>query len=114
MREPDSGTRRTAEAYLAERDVDPPRLILGSNGAVIAGAAAGLGAALVSRDAVRGELRDESLVIVDAPGTPLRRSWHAVTGVTPTATTRLFVAHLLAAPDWRPGPAAGPVRVQNT
>lgn len=105
MREPGSGTRRTAEAYLAERDVAPPQLILGSNGAVIAGAAAGLGAALVSHDAVRGELRDRALVIVDAPGTPLRRSWHAVTGTVPTATTRLFVSHLLAAPSWRPGPA---------
>ncbi|MEV5411308.1 LysR substrate-binding domain-containing protein [Thermopolyspora sp. NPDC052614] len=102
MREPGSGTRLTAEAYLAERDVRPPWLVLGSNGAVIAGAAAGLGAAMVSRDAVRDKLRDGSLVIVNAPGTPLRRDWHAVAGATPTATTRLFVAHLLTDPDWRP------------
>ncbi|REE95390.1 LysR substrate-binding domain-containing protein [Thermomonospora umbrina] len=106
MREPGSGTRRTAEAYLAERDADPPQLVLGSNGAVIAGAAAGLGAALVSRDAVGPELADGRLVVVDAPGMPLHRPWHAVAGVAPTATTRLFIDHLLEAPGWRPAARA--------
>jgi DNA-binding transcriptional LysR family regulator len=101
LREPGSGTRVTAEAYLAEHDAAPPRLVLGSNGAVIAGAAAGLGAALVSRDAVRAELGAGRLVVIEAPGTPMRRPWHAVAGPAPTATTRLFVDHLLAAPGWR-------------
>jgi LysR family transcriptional regulator, low CO2-responsive transcriptional regulator len=102
LREPGSGTRATAEAYLAEHDAAPPTLVLGSNGAVIAGAAAGLGAALVSRDAVRAELGAGRLVVIEAPGTPLRRAWHAVAGAAPTATTRLFVDHLLSAPGWRP------------
>jgi DNA-binding transcriptional LysR family regulator len=101
LREPGSGTRVTAEAYLAERDVSPPTLMLGSNGAVVAGAAAGLGAALVSRDAVRAELAAGRLVIIDAPGTPLDRPWQAVAGPSPTATTQLFVSHLLASPDWQ-------------
>lgn len=101
MREPGSGTRATAETYLAEREAHPPQLVLGSNGAVIAGVAAGLGAALVSRDAVGAELADGRLVAIDAPGTPLRRPWHAVAGTSPTATTRLFVTHLLEAPGWR-------------
>jgi DNA-binding transcriptional LysR family regulator len=100
MREPGSGTRVTAEAYLAERDAAPPELVLGSNGAVIAGAAAGLGAALLSRDAIGAELADGRLQIIDAPGTPLHRPWHAVAGPLPTAPTRLFVDHLLAAPGW--------------
>ncbi|MFI6516073.1 LysR substrate-binding domain-containing protein [Spirillospora sp. NPDC050679] len=100
MREPGSGTRATAEAYLAERDVAPPRLVLGSNGAVIAGAAAGLGVALLSRDAVGAHLADGRLVVIDAPGAPLHRPWHAVAGAAPTATTMLFVAHLLEAPGW--------------
>jgi DNA-binding transcriptional LysR family regulator len=102
LREPGSGTRVTAEAYLAEHDVSPPTLVLGSNGAVVAGAAAGLGAALVSRDAVRAELADGRLTVVKAPGTPLSRPWHAVAGPVVTATTRLFLDHLLAAPDWHP------------
>ncbi|MFC9972934.1 LysR substrate-binding domain-containing protein [Spirillospora sp. NPDC127200] len=100
MREPGSGTRATAEAYLAEHDVAPPRLVLGSNGAVVAGAAAGLGVALLSRDAVGAHLADGRLVVIDAPGAPLHRPWHAVAGAAPTATTMLFVAHLLGAPDW--------------
>ena len=104
MREPGSGTRATAEAYLAEREADPPQLVLGSNGAVIAGAAAGLGAALVSRDAVGAELKAGRLVVIDAPGTPLHRPWHAVCGATPTATTRLFIEHLLEDPAWSPAP----------
>ncbi|GLW67295.1 LysR family transcriptional regulator [Actinomadura rubrobrunea] len=102
MREPGSGTRATAEAYLAERGAAPPRLVLGSNGAVIAGAAAGLGVALVSRDAVGAHLADGRLVVVDAPGMPLDRPWHAVAGTTVTPTTRLFVRHLLDAPGWTP------------
>ncbi|WP_395106134.1 LysR family transcriptional regulator [Actinomadura sp. SCN-SB] len=100
MREPGSGVRATAETYLAERDATPPSLVLGSNGAVIAGAAAGLGVTLVSRDAIGTELATGRLVIVDAPGTPLDRPWHAVSGATPTPTTLLFVEHLLGAPGW--------------
>jgi DNA-binding transcriptional LysR family regulator len=101
LRESGSGTRVTAEAYLAERDVSPPTLMLGSNGAVVAGAAAGLGAALVSRDAVRTELAAGLLVVIDAPGTPLDRPWHAVADPSPTATTQLFVSHLLSSPEWQ-------------
>jgi len=100
MREPGSGTRATAETYLADQDATPPQLVLGSNGAVIAGAAAGLGAALVSRDAIPAELSAGRLVIIDSPGTPLHRPWHATSGAAPTATTRLFVDHLLEAPGW--------------
>ncbi|WP_037558952.1 LysR substrate-binding domain-containing protein [Spirillospora albida] len=106
MREPGSGTRATADAYLAEREVAPPRLVLGSNGAVVAGAAAGLGVALVSRDAVGAELDAGHLVVVDAPGMPLDRPWHAVAGPAPTATTLLFVRHLLEAPGWTPATGA--------
>ncbi|GAA4072461.1 MULTISPECIES: LysR substrate-binding domain-containing protein [Actinomadura] len=102
MREPGSGTRATAEAYLADRAAAPPRLVLGSNGAVIAGAAAGLGVALVSRDAVGAELAGGRLVVVDAPGMPLDRPWHAVAGTTLTPTARLFVRHLTDAPGWTP------------
>ncbi|MBI1759373.1 MAG: LysR family transcriptional regulator [Actinobacteria bacterium] len=104
LREPGSGTRATVEAYLAEQEADPPRLVLGSTGAVVAGAIAGLGVALVSRDGVRADLAAGRLVPVPAPGLPLRRPWHAVAGPTPTGTTRLFVDHLLAEdgrPRWR-------------
>lgn len=100
LREQGSGTRITAEAYLTSLDVAPPQLVLGSNGAVVAGAVAELGAALVSRDAVTEQLGDGRLVAVPTPGTPLRRPWHAVTGAYSGAATWLFVRHLWAA-GWR-------------
>ena len=107
LREAGSGTRSTTEAFLESRDADPPRLTLGSNGAVVAGAVAGLGITLVSRDAVIRELQAGELVVLDVEGTPLVRPYHAVTRPEPTATTQLFLEHLLEAgddygPAWRP------------
>jgi DNA-binding transcriptional LysR family regulator len=105
LREAGSGTRATCEALLAGWEVDPPRLTLGSNGAVVAGAAAGLGATLVSGDAVARLLAEGGLVVVKAPGTPLRRPWHAVTAGLEQASTTLLIDHLLQSADpggWRP------------
>ena len=96
MREAGSGTRETCETLLASLDVEPPTLTLGSNGAVVAGAAGGLGVTLVSRDAVRGLLAAGDVVEVAVPQTPMRRPWHAVTYARPTAATEVLVAHLLA------------------
>lgn len=95
LREPGSGTRATLEGLLARGDVDPPLLTLGSNGAVAAGTVEGLGMTLISRDAVGDHLEQGSLEVVPLAGTPLRRPWHAVTHQIATATTELFVAHLL-------------------
>ncbi|MGH3939580.1 MAG: LysR substrate-binding domain-containing protein [Pseudonocardiaceae bacterium] len=100
LREQGSGTRATVETYLKSQDVTPPQLVLGSNGAVVAGAVAELGAALVSRDAVTDLLADGRLVEVATPGTPMRRPWHAVAGIYSGAATWLFVQHLRAA-GWR-------------
>jgi LysR family transcriptional regulator, low CO2-responsive transcriptional regulator len=109
LREEGSGTRSTVEAYLRSQDVSPPQLVLGSNGAVVAGAVAELGAALVSRDAICDLLADGRLVEVATTGTPMRRPWHAVVGTYSGAATWLFVQHLRAA-GWRSRgvpPAAG-------
>ena len=103
LRERGSGTRATLEAMLSSRDLDPPRMVLGSNGAVVAAAVAGLGAALVSADAVAAELATDKLALVPLVGTPLVRPWHLVTGMTPTPATRLFVEHVLSVPGWLPG-----------
>jgi LysR family transcriptional regulator, low CO2-responsive transcriptional regulator len=96
MREAGSGTRETCEALLAALDAEPPTLTLGSNGAVVAGAAAGLGATLVSRDAVGSLLADGRLTEVRVPQTPMRRPWHAVTYPRASAATEVLVAHLLS------------------
>jgi DNA-binding transcriptional LysR family regulator len=105
LRERGSGTRTTVETYLKSQDVTPPQLVLGSNGAVVAGAVAELGAALVSRDAVADQLCDGRLVQVPAPGIPMRRPWHAVAGVYSGAATWLFVRHLRGA-GWQAHGAA--------
>jgi DNA-binding transcriptional LysR family regulator len=95
MREAGSGTRTTCEALLAGLQAEPPSLILGSNGAVIAGAVAGLGVTLVSRDSVARQLAAGDLVQLAVPGTPLRRPWHAVTHRVSPAATTMLIGHLL-------------------
>ncbi len=77
-------------------------LTLGSNGAVVAGAVAGLGVTLVSRDAVTEALAAGRLVELALPHTPLRRPWHAVSHRHASAAVDLLVEHLCA----QPGPSA--------
>jgi DNA-binding transcriptional LysR family regulator len=108
LREQGSATRTRVESYFKARHVTPPWLVLGSNGAVVAGAVAELGCALVSRDAIEDLLADGRLVPVPMPGTPMRRPWHAVLGAYSGAATWLFVRHLRAS-GWRPhGPRTAP------
>jgi len=94
LREAGSGTRETTLALLESLELRPPLLALGSHGAVVASATLGLGLALVSADAVARQLAVGELATVPVRGTPLSRPWHAVTGLVPTATTRLFVTHM--------------------
>lgn len=95
LRESGSGTRATCLALLATLDADPPTLTMGSGGAVVAGATAGLGVTLTSRDAVRDQLTDGALVELPVPHTPMRRPWHAASHPRASAAAELFVAHLL-------------------
>lgn len=101
QREPGSATRAHGESLLATLDADPPRLTLGSTGAVIAGAVAGLGATLVPREAVRQQLAAGELAELPVPGTPLRRPWRAVTHVTTPAAAMLLIRHLIGQGGWR-------------
>lgn len=96
MREAGSGTRATMEALLEAQELRPPLLYMGSSGAVIAGAVAGLGMALVSEDAVQTHLEQGALRVVDVPELPLIRPWHLVTRTEPPLTAELFTQHLLA------------------
>ena len=107
QREAGSGTRATGEALLGGLDADPPRLTLGSGGAVVACAAAGLGATLVSRDAVSRQVKAGELAEIPVPGTPLRRPWHAVTHDREPGATALLVRHLLEHEGWRRPAGAG-------
>ncbi|MBS4727611.1 LysR family transcriptional regulator [Mycobacterium sp. SM1] len=96
LREQGSGTRATTEMLLQELEISPPQMVLGSHGAVVAAAVAGLGVTLVHRQAVRKELDAGVLVELPVAGTPLDRPWHIVTQSPCTGPTELLVQHLLA------------------
>lgn len=115
LREQGSATRIRVESYLNAQHVAPPRLVLGSNGAVVAGAVAELGCTLVSRDAIVDELAGGRLVQLPLPNLPMRRPWHAVVGAHSGPATGLFVRHLRSS-GWRaPGSriATSPVPAIN-
>ena len=76
LREPGSGTRASTAALLAEVDIAPLALMVGSNGAIRESARVGLGVTLVSRDAVAAELTGGVLAEIPVPGTPLHRDWY--------------------------------------
>lgn len=91
-----SGTRSTLMTLLEDLDVAPPQLVLGSHGAVVSAAVAGLGVTLVSRQAVRRELDNGTLVELPVPGTPIKRPWHVVSQPTPPMATELLIQHLVS------------------
>jgi LysR family transcriptional regulator, low CO2-responsive transcriptional regulator len=109
QREPGSATRVHGETLLATLDAAPPTLTLGSTGAVLAGAIAGLGATLAPREAVRRHLESGELAEVSVPGTPLRRPWRAVTHEVVPAAAAMLIAHLIKHGDWRP-PGRSPTK----
>lgn len=94
LRGPGSGTRDTALGLLAQLDASPPSLTLGTHGAVVAAARAGLGVTLVHADAVDDDVTRGHLVRIPLKGTPLDRPWHIVTVGTPTPTAALFIEHV--------------------
>lgn len=90
-----SGTREATLSLLAQLQIEPPTLTLGSHGAVLAAAREGLGVTLIHGDAVGEHLGSGALRVLPVDGTPLDRPWHAITTRSPSPTTRLFLAHLL-------------------
>jgi DNA-binding transcriptional LysR family regulator len=96
LREEGSGTREATDELLRRLAIDPPTMILGSNGAVEQAVAAGLGVALISRYAVADRLAEGTISVWDCPGTPIERPWHLVChGTQPLSpTARLLVASM--------------------
>ncbi|RTL62787.1 MAG: LysR family transcriptional regulator [Pseudonocardiaceae bacterium] len=92
LRGPGSGTLETTLSLFDQDNADPHTLTLGSLGAVIAGAKAGLGLTLVHADAVADDLAEGRLVQIRVPRTPIARPWHLVTGSRPTAVAALFIS----------------------
>jgi DNA-binding transcriptional LysR family regulator len=78
-REPGSGTRLTAERFLADKGITVTnRLEVGSNEAIKQTVAGGLGLAVLSATTVVSELALGELVQLDVQGFPLIRRWHVV------------------------------------
>ena len=102
LREPGSGTRATTDTLLAELDIAPPMLVVGSNGAIRESARVGLGVTLVSRDGVADELSAGKLAVIDVPATPLHRDWYLIAqpGALVPPAARL-VEHAIAAGGFR-------------
>ena len=106
LREAGSGVRTTLAGLLDDLGIAPRSLTMGSHGATIAAARTGLGATLVSREAVRDLLAEGALVELPLAGTPLARPWHLVTHPDATASAELLVHDVCAGlvGGWRPGP----------
>ena len=97
VREEGSGTRQAVAAFVARHasalgeHVAPP-LQVGSSEAARRCVLQGIGMALLSRLAVAADLESGRLVVVPAPGLPVRRSFYAVRlrTVTPSAALKAF------------------------
>lgn len=92
LRGPGSGTLDTTLSLFEQLQITPHTLTLGSLGAVLAAAKAGLGLTLVHEDAVVDDIAAGRLVEVHMARTPIARPWHLVTGPTPTAAAVLFIS----------------------
>ena len=93
VREEGSGTRQAAAAFLARhasaRGEQVAPLQVGSSEAARRCVLQGIGMALLSRHAVSADVEAGRLVVVAAPGLPVRRSFHAVRLRTVTSSAAL-------------------------
>ena len=101
LREQGSGTRLLCEQYLAERNLTPVTLTLGSNGAIKQAARVGLGVSLLSRAAAEAELAAGLLGELTLKDPPPPRPWfvlHSAVGPVraPVAAFVSFVRTTLA------------------
>ncbi|HZQ02747.1 MAG TPA: LysR family transcriptional regulator [Gaiellaceae bacterium] len=93
QREPGSGTRELVTEFLAEHELRPQTLTLGSNGAIKEAVRLGLGISLQSRMAVEHELADGTLAQIPVRGGLPRRQWYTLrsTTVPPRPAVQLFL-----------------------
>jgi DNA-binding transcriptional LysR family regulator len=93
QREPGSGTRELVTAFLAEHDLRPRTLTLGSNGAIKEAVRLGLGISLQSKMAVEHDLAVGSLAEIPVRGGLPRRQWYTLRSATvpPRPAVELFL-----------------------
>ena len=94
MRETGSGTRQLVTEFLADHDLRPQTLTLGSNGAIREAVRLGLGISLQSRVAVEHELLDGTVAEIVVRGGLPRREWYALHSATvpPRPAVEQFLA----------------------
>jgi len=94
MRESGSGTRLLVSEFLADHDLRPQTLTLGSNGAIKEAVRLGLGVSLQSRLAVEHELKAGMLAEIRVRGGLPRREWYALHSATvpPRPAVEQFLA----------------------
>ncbi len=102
LREAGSGTRLAADAHFRRARFKPQiRLQLGSNEAVKASVAGGLGVAVLSRHAIDADPARDGVALLDVQGFPIRSQWYVVRhkGKRLSPAAESFQRHLLEAAD---------------
>jgi DNA-binding transcriptional LysR family regulator len=96
QREEGSGTRQLVSEFLAEHELNPKTLTLGSNGAVKQAVQIGLGVSLQSRLAVGYELAAGTLAEIKVRGGLPQRAWYALrpAAIPPRPSVQAFLDFL--------------------
>lgn len=97
LREPGSGTRMATDAHFRQLGFNPGlKLELGSNEAIREAVAGGLGVAVISKHALKGQA-GTGVIELDVRGFPLQSQWHVVhhKGKQLSPIAQIFRDHLL-------------------
>ncbi len=97
LREPGSGTRMATDAHFRRLGFNPElKLELGSNEAIREAVAGGLGVAVISKHALKGQA-STGVVELNVRGFPLQSQWHVVhhKGKQLSPIAQIFRDHLL-------------------
>ena len=97
IREPGSGTRLTLERLTTAAGITlKVAMELGSNGAIKQAVSAGLGLAVLSRQAIELEIQAGKLRVLEVDGFPVQRRWNVVSlrARRPSAAAAAFIRFL--------------------
>lgn len=98
LREPGSGTRMATDAHFRQLGFNPElKLELGSNEAIREAVAGGLGVAVISQHALKGQGSSHDVITLNVRGFPLQSQWHVVhhKGKQLSPIAQIFRDHLL-------------------
>jgi LysR family transcriptional regulator, low CO2-responsive transcriptional regulator len=97
VREEGSSTRAAADEVMTLLSISAPTIVIGSNAAIQRSVEAGLGVAVLPREAVNDSLRQRSLTLVRTDATPLEKPWHVIVraGEPLNGPTKQFVCDLV-------------------